>query len=112
MELVARSGAAVEFSLTCNVVLGAVPSYEAHPMRQFIEAGIPVTLNTDLPAHVCTTIGREYAVAASLGFSLSELLGFTRNAVGASFAPPERRAILMYQLDQWEANVSVGPARR
>jgi adenosine deaminase len=66
LDQLARSGAVVECSLTSNVVLGAVPSYEAHPIRRFAELGIPVTLNTDLPLHVCPTIGREYAVAAAL----------------------------------------------
>jgi adenosine deaminase len=54
-----------------------------------------VTLNTDLPVHVCTTIGREYAIAAALGFSPNDLLGFTRNAIGAAFTTSERRAALL-----------------
>jgi adenosine deaminase len=99
LDLLARSGAAVECSLTSNVVLGAVPSYEAHPIRWFVDYGIPVTLNTDLPVHVCTTIGQEYAAAAALGFSPADLLGFTRNAVRASFAPAKDRATLLAELD-------------
>jgi adenosine deaminase len=103
MDALARSGATVECSLTCNVVLGALPSYEAHPIRRFVGAGVPVTLSTDLPAHVCTSIGREYAVAAALGFSPGELIGFTRNAISASFAPAERRAALLDSIDAWKA---------
>jgi hypothetical protein len=99
LDHLARSGAAVECSLSSNVVLGAVSSYEAHPIRRFADYGIPVTLNTDLPVHVCTTIGREYAVAAALGFSPAELLAFTRNAVRASFGPAEHRATLLAELD-------------
>ncbi len=102
LEHVAKSGVTVECSLTCNVILGATPSYETHPIRQFVEAGIPVTLNTDLPVHCATTIGREYAVAAALGFSPSELLEFTANAVQASFTSPERRHELMDELRAWE----------
>lgn len=98
LERLAASGATVESCPTCNVILGAVPSYEAHPLRRFVDAGIPATLNTDLPVHTATTIGREYAVAAALGFSRAELLGFTRNAVAASFAPAERRAALLAEL--------------
>jgi adenosine deaminase len=83
-------------------VLGAAPSYEAHPIRRFVEAGIPVTLNTDLPVHCATTIGREYAVAATLGMSPDDLLAFTRNAIRASFTSVERRAALMADMDAWE----------
>ena len=97
----ARSGVTVEFSLSCNVVLGAVPSYEAHPIRRFVEHGIPVTLNTDNPVRIATTIGREYAIAAALGFSPADLLACTRNAIRASFTTAERRAALLADLDTW-----------
>jgi adenosine deaminase len=101
LEAVARSGVTVECSLSCNVVLGAVPSYEAHPFRQFAAYGIPVALSTDDPVRVCTTIGREYAIASTLGCSLDDLLGFTRNAVQASFTSAERRQRLIAELDRW-----------
>jgi adenosine deaminase len=61
-----------------------------------------VTLNTDLPMHVCTTIGREYAVAAALGCSVADLLGFTRNAVRAAFTSDQRRAELLVELSTQE----------
>jgi adenosine deaminase len=99
LEQLARSGATVECPLTCNVVLGSAPSYEAHPLRRFIEHGIPATLNTDLPVHVGTTIGRDYAIAAALGFSTAELLAFTRNAIAASFTTTDRRAVLLEEIE-------------
>ena len=102
LDLLAASGVAVECCLSCNVVLGAVPSYEAHPIRRLLAAGVPVTLNGDDPVRVGTTIGREYAVAAALGFTPAELMAFTRNAVRASFAPTARRAALLAELDAWE----------
>ena len=98
LEQIARSRVTVECSLSCNVVLGAVVSYEAHPIRQFVSAGIPVTLSTDDPVRVVTTIGREYAIAAALGFGEGDLRGFTRDAVRASFAPASRRAELLAEV--------------
>ena len=94
-----HTGATLECSLTCNVLLGSAASYEAHPIRRFVAAGVPVTLNTDLPVHACTTIGREYAVAAALGFSAADLLRFTRTAIQASFTSPQRRTAMLAQLD-------------
>jgi adenosine deaminase len=99
LEQLARSGVTVECSLTCNVVLGAVDAYEEYPLHQFIAAGIPITLNTDDPVRVATTIGREYAIAAALGFGEDELRGFTRNAVRVSFAPGSRRDALLAVID-------------
>ena len=53
-------------------MLGAVPSYEEHPPRRFVEAGVPVARCTEDPVQVCTKVGREYALAAALGFSEEE----------------------------------------
>jgi adenosine deaminase len=105
LERLARSGVAVECCLSSNVVLGAVPSYEAHPIRQFIAAGVPVTLNTDDPVRIWTTIGREYAIAAAFGFTLRELLAFTRNAIQASFTTAARRSVLLSEVKEWEARL-------
>lgn len=91
LDAVAESGATVECSLTCNVALGATPSYAEHPIRRLLERGIPIALCTDNPVQMCTTIGREYALAHALGFTPAELLGFTINAIRASFLPPERK---------------------
>ena len=55
---------------------------------------------------VCTTIGREYAVAAALGFAPAELLEFTRNAVQSSFAPAPLRRALLDELARWEAGTA------
>jgi adenosine deaminase len=101
LELLARSGATVECPLTCNVMIGAAPSYEEHPIRRFVEHGIPVALCTDDPVQICTTIGREYAIAHALGFSAAELLGFTRSAVQAAFTTPARQRELLDELDNW-----------
>jgi adenosine deaminase len=99
MELIAERGITVECCLSSNVVLGAVASYEAHPIRQFVDHGIPVVLGSDNPVQICTTIGREYAIAHTLGFSPAELLAFTRNGIKAAFTSPARRDELLNELD-------------
>ena len=75
-----------------------VTAYEDHPIRQLVQLGIPVTLATDLPMHVCTTIGREYAIASAMGFAADDLLTFTRNAVAGAFTTTTRRAALLAEL--------------
>jgi adenosine deaminase len=106
LEQLAQSKVTVECSLSCNVVLGAVSSYEDHPLRRFVASGIPVTLNTDDPVRIWTTIGREYAIAAALGFSPTELLMFTRNAIRASFISTERRRALIDEIDRGAARLN------
>jgi adenosine deaminase len=108
LEQLARSGVTVECNLSCNVVLGAALSYEEHPIHHFVRHNIPVTLNTDDPVRVWTTIGREYAIAGALGFAPAQLLSFTRNAIHAAFVSADRRAALLQELDAWEARQAHG----
>jgi adenosine deaminase len=98
LDLVAARGVTIECCLTCNVFFGAVPSFEEHPIGRLVQRGIPVALGADNPVQLGTTIGREYAVAAALGFSPADLLAFTRNAVRACFAPAALRSSLLAAL--------------
>ena len=100
LELAAKKCVTIECCLSCNVVLGAVRSYEEHPIHQFAAYGMPIALGTDNPVQMTTTIGREYAAAHALGFSEGQLLGFTRNAVSAAFTTPARREKLLAELDE------------
>jgi adenosine deaminase len=99
LKEIARRGIVVEVALTSNVVTGAVESYEAHPLRRFLDAGVKVTLCADDPILFGTTIGREYAIARALGFSEDELRQFARNGIEASFTSRERKARLLGYLD-------------
>ena len=89
----------IECCLTSNAVLGAVPSLEEHPVRDFVDAGVPVTLCTDDPVRLYTSIAREYELAKSLGFGDDDLRTFTRDGVLASFASNERKSAILGLLD-------------
>ena len=106
LDLVRERGVTIECCLSCNVLLGAVPSLEAHPVRAFVEHGIPVALGTDNPVQLTTTIAAEYAAAASLGLSPAELLAFTRNGIAASFAPEDLRRSLLRAIDPGTASLT------
>ena len=95
LDRIAERGVTIECPLSCNVILGAVENYEDHPIRRFVERGIPVTICTDDPVKAGTTIGREYAIASALGFSGAELRAFTHAAVAASFCDTEKRCRLL-----------------
>ena len=92
------AGVTVECCLTSNMVLGAVPDLDVHPIHALVDAGVPVTLNSDNPMRMGTSIGREYELARGLGFSEGDLVSFTRNAVAASFTTEARRTKLLEDL--------------
>jgi adenosine deaminase len=99
MHLLRESGVTLECALTCNDYFGVLPEIDGHPLPRLVEAGVAVTLATDNPIQLSTTIEREYAAAASLGMSTPQLAGFTRNAIHAAFTSPERKAAMLDELD-------------
>jgi len=95
LQQVVDLGIVIECCITSNVLLGAVETAEAHPIRRFLDAGARVVLCTDNPARFGNSIAGEYALAASLGLTPAELLACTETAIQASFAPEEDRTKLL-----------------
>jgi aminodeoxyfutalosine deaminase len=86
----------VDVSPTSNVCTRCVPSIGEHPLRDMIEAGLFVTLNSDDPPMFGTSLSNEYLVAErDLGFSPAELAELAANGVRAAFlAEAEKEALL------------------
>jgi adenosine deaminase len=64
----------LEVCITSNVCTGAVPSFEAHPVRRLYDAGVPITINTDDPALFRTSLDKEYEIAEkTFGIPAAEL---------------------------------------
>ena len=82
----------VEICLTSNLRTGSCPSLSAHPIRQYFDQGIMITLNTDDPAMFRTSLSREYQLAQqSFGFTEEHLRELARNSFEASFLPAEKK---------------------
>lgn len=79
---------ALELCPTSNLSLGLCSSMEAFPLRRLMDAGVPVTVNSDDPLLLGTDISRELSVAAS-AFSLTsdELESLLATAARAAFTP-------------------------
>ena len=100
----ARHGITLEVCPTSNIATRAVETLDVHPLRHFVEAGVPVTINSDDPPMFGTTLNEEYAVAAEL-LELDEngLAGLSRSAVAASYAPEQVKASLLAEIDAYVA---------
>ena len=82
----------VEICLTSNLRTGSCPSLSAHPIRQYFDQGIMITLNTDDPAMFRTSLAREYQLAQqSFGFTEEHLRELARNSFEASFLPADKK---------------------
>lgn len=91
LQRVIDQGVTLECCLTSNLVYGPLQSLDEHPIRRLVEAGVKVTLNSDCPVRLCTSIDREYELARRLGFDDTDLFRMTLNAVDASFTSEARR---------------------
>lgn len=100
----AASRIPLEVCPSSNVVLGLVPSLAEHPLPRLVEAGLVVTLNTDIPSVTGTTLTDEYRQAREVfGYSDTVLAGFATASVDASFASAETKARLRQEISDWLA---------
>jgi adenosine deaminase/aminodeoxyfutalosine deaminase len=86
----------LEVCLTSNVATGVLGRIEDHPLPQFLEAGVTVTLNSDDPAMFGTDLVGEYLRAATT-FQLTreQILQIAQNAVRAAFLPEKEKSDLL-----------------
>jgi aminodeoxyfutalosine deaminase len=85
----------LEVCLTSNLRTSSVASLEEHPVRTYLERGIPVTLGTDDAGMFDTTLDREYRLLAeTAGLGRADILRVVRDGVEFSLAPePVKRAL-------------------
>ncbi|MEV4532789.1 adenosine deaminase [Asanoa sp. NPDC049518] len=92
---VRERGIPLEVCPTSNVALGFVPSFAEHPLPRLRAEGLRVTLNTDIPEMIHTTLRDEYTAAAeAFGWTSADLADLARASVDASFADPATKARL------------------
>lgn len=99
MDHLAARGIPVECCPISNLRTGAVPSIAEHPIRQFFDRGMVVTVNTDDPAMFGNSLAEEYRLLVDeLGFSHGDVRRLLLNAVEASWAPNQRKAELAEEI--------------
>ncbi|SER56656.1 adenosine deaminase [Lentzea albida] len=101
VEHLALKGIPLEVCPTSNVRTRQVASVEVHPVRQMLDAGVVVTLNTDDPPFFGATLEGEYlAVATALDLGPAEVARLAENAVLASFLPDSRKTSLREEIQR------------
>ena len=82
----------VEICLTSNLKTGVCAALEQHPVRNYFDQGLMVTINTDDPAMFRTTLTREYQLLQDhFGFTEEQLRELARNSFEASFLSAEKK---------------------
>ena len=99
-DLIARQ-ACLELNPTSNVRTGVCPSFAAHPLRRYFDAGLLVTINSDDPAFFGSDLVNEFLLShTEQGFSQDELRELAANSIRASFLPDVTKRSWLSQITE------------
>jgi adenosine deaminase/aminodeoxyfutalosine deaminase len=94
----------LEINVTSNIRTGCCAEFEKHPVREYFERGLMVTLNSDDPPMFGSDLLGEYLlVHERYGFTLEQMRELAANAVEASFLGPEKKIALLQRVEQYGA---------
>ena len=92
MALLKEKRIPLEVCVTSNIHSEAIAVYEEHPIKEYMERGIPVCICTDNMTISDTNLDKEYDVLLQkLGFSIDDLLACNQNALKHSFASEKEK---------------------
>ncbi len=93
MQKVIDTGTTIEVCLTSNIQCKTEPSYQEHPAKRLLDAGVKVTLNTDNMWISSIDLEYEYDMALErAGFTYNDLVQMNIYSIEASFMPQEDKA--------------------
>ncbi len=102
VRILAERQIPVELNVTSNIRTGSCASFEEHPIREYFEGGLMITINSDDPPMFGSNLLQEYIlVQKQFEFSLEQMRELAANSVEASFLPPERKLKLLGQIEQY-----------
>lgn len=79
---------------------GRITSYAKHPVRQLIDAGAYITLNSDNMSLSETDVESEHRRLKRLGVTEEQLMKITYNSIDCAFCSDEEKKMLRAKLDQ------------
>lgn len=107
VALLAERQIPIGVCLTSNVKLGVYPSYAEHPLRQLRDAGVIVTINTDDPVLLKTTLVDEYLICQrEFRFSTNDIVDVAMNSFAASFTSKEAKLAYRNEMASWVASIN------
>jgi adenosine deaminase len=102
----AREKIALTVCPLSNIKLRVFPDLGKHTLKQLLDQGVRITLNSDDPAYFGGYIGKNYLeTAQALKLTRSDLMILARNSLLASFVSDEERAPWLAALDAIAAEV-------
>ena len=88
-----------------NQKLQVFPDLRRHNLKELMDAGVLVTINSDDPAYFGGYVGDNYlSIASALDLSRDDLVQLARNSVTASFLPHRRKVALQQEITEYVAS--------
>jgi len=95
VEHLLRKNISIEMCPVSNLKTKVVDSIRNHPIKDFFDKGLNVTVNSDDPTMFGTNMNNEYhTLSDELGFALPDLFRLSLNAIDSSFLPREKKGFL------------------
>ncbi|OPH48295.1 adenosine deaminase [Paenibacillus ferrarius] len=108
LEMVKERRIPLEMCPISNIQTKAVSSWEAYPIREYLEQGLLVTINTDNPSVSGTDITNEYRVLSDrFGFTAPELVKLIMNGVDAAFLDEADKLLLRREMENEISSLGV-----
>jgi len=105
IEELAERQVPIEICVTSNLRTACCANAADHPVKQYFEQGLMITLNTDDPAMFATTLNGEFQLAQdTYGFTNEQLRELARNSFEAAFLPAEKKLHFLNLLDATAAS--------
>ncbi|MBL8347405.1 MAG: adenosine deaminase [Rubrivivax sp.] len=102
VKMLAERGIPLGVCPTSNVSLGVYRWLAEHPLERLRQAGVPISINTDDPALLGTSLEREYDLCrAASAWSDDDLRAVARTSIDACFANDDVKARLRAALSRW-----------
>ena len=110
LRRLAAAGVTLEVCPTSNVALGVAATQRDVPLRELLQAGIPVALGADDPLLFGPRLAAQYELARHVhGMADAELAQLARMSVSGSAAPADMQKRLLAGIDAWLAAPPAGP---
>jgi adenosine deaminase len=91
----------LELCVVSNVRTRVCESVESHPIRQYYNEGLMVTVNSDDPVMFNTTLTHEYLMLAQhLNFAINDLRQLTLNGIDAAFLSEKEKASMKAKFER------------
>ncbi len=93
IQLIKERGIHLELSVTSNWLTRSVPSLEQHPIKNFYDAGVSISINTDGPHLMGINLVHEYElIADKFGLTRQDFMRINKDALEHSFLPDSIKA--------------------